>query len=154
MKIFFANHAIKEIYLTPGSGRGDSGHRNAPLPPLPDSDRPLIRETIRQLDAYFSQKLKIFSLPFIAEGSSFRHRVWEELRTLPYGTTDSYGNLARRLGRPGGAPAVGGACRLNPLPLLIPCHRVIGRNGKLTGYAGGTALKRKLLRLEGASPQQ
>jgi methylated-DNA-[protein]-cysteine S-methyltransferase len=104
-----------------------------------------------QLAAYFSGELREFILPLRPAGTSFQLAVWEALRHIPYGETVSYGELAAWLGRPGAARAVGRADALNPLPVIVPCHRVIGADGTLTGYAGGLSVKRMLLALEARS---
>lgn len=117
----------------------------APVPP----STPLLCRAAQQLDAYFSGRLTQFDLPLAPHGTPFQHAVWAQLRRIPYGQTCSYGALAARMGRPGAARAVGMANHCNPLPILIPCHRVIGASGRLTGYAGGLEKKRILLALEG-----
>ncbi|MCK9309589.1 MAG: methylated-DNA--[protein]-cysteine S-methyltransferase [Candidatus Cloacimonetes bacterium] len=108
------------------------------------------KETFRQLDAYFMGKLTEFDLPFFATGTVFQLMVWEELLKIPYGETITYGQLAARIGKPKAARAVGGALNKNPIAILLPCHRVIGSSGKLTGFAGGTDVKHYLLELEKA----
>ncbi len=110
----------------------------------------LLAEAHRQLEDYFKGRRQAFDLPLAPRGTAFQQRVWQRLREIPYGRTLSYGALAAALST--GPRAVGMACARNPLPLLIPCHRVIGSNGALTGYSGGEGLatKRYLLRLEGA----
>lgn len=110
------------------------------------------RELESQLGDYFAGRRQGFSLPLALEGTPFQLRVWAELLKIPYGQTLSYGELARRLGDPGLSRAVGAANGANPVSLLVPCHRVIGGNGTLTGYAGGLERKRGLLALEGALP--
>jgi methylated-DNA-[protein]-cysteine S-methyltransferase len=102
-----------------------------------------------QLAAYFAGELRSFDLPLAPDGTGFQHRVWALLRAIPWGQSRSYSDLARDLGQPGAARAVGAANGRNPLPILVPCHRVIGGNGSLTGFAGGLAVKRQLLVLEG-----
>jgi methylated-DNA-[protein]-cysteine S-methyltransferase len=102
-------------------------------------------EVARQIEDFFAGKRRAFDLPLAPDGSDFQKRVWEELIRIPFGETISYGELARRVGRPGAARAVGRANATNPIALIVPCHRVIGSNGKLTGYAGGIDLKEKLL---------
>jgi len=102
-----------------------------------------------QLRAYFAGELRSFDLPLAPQGTEFQHRVWGLLRQIPWGQTRSYSDLARDLGNPGASRAVGAANGRNPLPILVPCHRVIGGNGSLTGFAGGLAVKRQLLVLEG-----
>jgi methylated-DNA-[protein]-cysteine S-methyltransferase len=106
------------------------------------------RETLRQLRAYFAGSLEMFDLPLAPEGTEFQQEVWRRLCEIPYGETTSYGEIARRLGRPQASRAVGLANGTNPLPIVIPCHRVIGSTGKLTGYGGGLPIKEKLLALE------
>jgi len=107
-----------------------------------------LREVVRQLHAYFAGKIEQFDLTLAPEGTEFQRRVWDELQTIPYGVTISYGDLARRIGNPNASRAVGLANGSNPIPIVIPCHRVIGSNGKLTGYGGGLPIKEKLLALE------
>jgi methylated-DNA-[protein]-cysteine S-methyltransferase len=108
------------------------------------------REALGQLRAYFRGRLRDFDLPLAPRGTPFELRVWRALGKIPYGRTISYGELARRIGNPNASRAVGLANGRNPLPIVIPCHRVIGANGKLTGYGGGLDTKRWLLTLEGA----
>ena len=98
-----------------------------------------------QLAAYFAGTLRDFDLPLMPQGTPFQLDVWEALRKIPYGTTTSYGALAADLGRPGASRAVGGANHNNPLPVVVPCHRVVGADGTLGGYAGGVRFKRILL---------
>lgn len=105
-------------------------------------------EVVRQLEAYFAGRLTVFDLPLHQVGTEFQRRVWAELVRIPYGQTISYGELARRLGQPGAARAVGLANGRNPIGIIVPCHRVIGATGALTGYGGGTERKRQLLELE------
>jgi methylated-DNA-[protein]-cysteine S-methyltransferase len=122
------------------------------VPRQPDWERreAPFRETLAQLRAYFKGRLREFDLPLAPEGTAFEQKVWKALLKIPYGRTIAYGELARRIGKPGAARAVGLANGRNPLPIVIPCHRVIGSNGKLTGYGGGLDTKRWLLTLEGA----
>lgn len=101
-----------------------------------------------QLSAYFDRQLRDFTLPLQPRGTRFQMRVWQELQSIPYGETRSYGELARAIGRPDAIRAVGAANGANPLPIVIPCHRVIGANGSLTGFGGGLPAKRLLLDLE------
>jgi len=103
---------------------------------------------VRQLRAYFAGELETFDLSLAPQGTPFQQKVWSELLKIPYGRTISYGELARRIGNPNASRAVGLANGSNPIPIVIPCHRVIGSNGKLTGYGGGLAIKEKLLALE------
>ena len=102
----------------------------------------------RQLEEYFAGARRSFDLPVSPQGTEFQRRVWRALCEIPYGETTSYGDLAGRLGRPGASRAVGRANATNPIPIVIPCHRVIGADGSLTGFGGGLDLKRRLLDLE------
>jgi methylated-DNA-[protein]-cysteine S-methyltransferase len=111
-------------------------------------DRAALAEPIRQLRAYFAGELQTFDLPLAPQGTPFQLEVWRRLRDIPYGETISYGELARRIGNPQASRAVGLANGANPISIVIPCHRVIGSNGKLTGYGGGLEVKEKLLALE------
>jgi methylated-DNA-[protein]-cysteine S-methyltransferase len=111
-------------------------------------DRAAFKEVIRQLEAYFEGKLQDFDLPLVLDGTEFQLLVWRNLQKIPYGETISYGQLARRIGSPDAARAVGLANGSNPIPIIIPCHRVIGSNGDLTGFGGGLPVKKKLLALE------
>lgn len=111
----------------------------------------VLAETSRQLDEYFAGKRTSFKLPIEARGTAFQQRVWEKLYNVPFGSTISYSQLAAYIGNPNASRAVAQACHRNPIAIIIPCHRVIGSNGKLTGYAGGIERKRSLLELESAS---
>jgi len=115
-----------------------------PRPGWQQSDTPFT-EARRQLDAYFAGELRAFDLPVHLTGTAFQKRVWQLLRNIPFGQTRSYGDLARGLGTPGASRAVGAANGANPLPIILPCHRVIGANGSLTGFGGGLPIKRYLL---------
>jgi methylated-DNA-[protein]-cysteine S-methyltransferase len=105
-------------------------------------------EVARQLDEFFAGKRRTFDFPLAPKGTDFQKRVWAELVKIPFGKTISYGELAKRVGNPNASRAVGRANATNPIALIVPCHRVIGTNGKLTGYAGGLDLKDKLLTWE------
>ncbi|MFE9723978.1 methylated-DNA--[protein]-cysteine S-methyltransferase [Streptomyces sp. NPDC005794] len=105
-------------------------------------------ETVRQLDAYFAGELTEFDLPLRLHGTAFQREVWAELVRIPYGETRSYGELADRLGKPGASRAVGLANGKNPVGIIVPCHRVIGASGSLTGYGGGLDRKQRLLAFE------
>ncbi|ORV51082.1 cysteine methyltransferase [Mycobacterium europaeum] len=106
------------------------------------------QEATEQLDAYFAGKLTEFDFEFELRGSEFQRRVWKALQTIPYGETRSYGRIAEQIGAPGSARAVGLANGHNPIAIVVPCHRVIGANGSLTGYGGGLDRKQTLLALE------
>jgi methylated-DNA-[protein]-cysteine S-methyltransferase len=123
--------------------------RHSPKPdPSWREDSTLLQPTIRQLHSYFAGELETFDLPIAPEGTPFQLSVWRELCQIPFGETISYGQLAHRIGSPKASRAVGLANGSNPIPIVIPCHRVIGSNGKLTGYGGGLPIKEKLLALE------
>lgn len=119
---------------------------SAQTPSLPETD--FEKEIYLQLDAYFTGARKEFDLPFFATGTVFQLMVWEELLKIPYGETITYGTLAQRINRPNSSRAVGGALNKNPVAILVPCHRVIGSKGQLTGFAGGLTAKQDLLNLE------
>jgi methylated-DNA-[protein]-cysteine S-methyltransferase len=110
-----------------------------------------LARVVEQLDAYFRGELREFDLALAPRGTPFQQRVWDELRRVPYGGTTTYRELAARVGRPAAARAAGRANATNPLPVVIPCHRVVGADGSLTGYASGIHFKRSLLILEGAT---
>ncbi|MBF6023852.1 methylated-DNA--[protein]-cysteine S-methyltransferase [Lysobacter niastensis] len=126
-----------------------------PIPPGKDwreGDHDLLRAVQAQLDEYFAGKRRDFDLPLAPQGTAFQCEVWRTLASIPYGETISYAELATRVGRPSAMRAVGAANGRNPLPIVLPCHRVIGSNGNLTGFGGGLPTKRFLLTLEGALP--
>jgi methylated-DNA-[protein]-cysteine S-methyltransferase len=118
-----------------------------PDPTWRRDDAPL-RRAVDELERYFAGTLQQFSLSLQPEGTPFQKRVWKELQQIPYGETISYGELAKRIGNPNASRAVGLANGANPISIVVPCHRVIGANGKLTGYGGGLNVKEKLLALE------
>jgi methylated-DNA-[protein]-cysteine S-methyltransferase len=113
-----------------------------------DKKHPLLLEAERQLHAYFAGKLKAFSLPLDFTGTEFQKQVWQSLLTIPFGQTRTYGQMAKQIGRPKAVRAVGAANGKNPIAIVAPCHRVIGSDGKLTGFAGGLETKAILLGLE------
>jgi methylated-DNA-[protein]-cysteine S-methyltransferase len=134
-------HALHSLYM-------QDGGRPKPIDPAwEEADEPF-EEARMQLAEYFAGERRDFDLPLAPPGIEFHQRVWAELRKIPYGETITYGEQARRLGIPAAARAVGAANGQNPLAIVVPCHRVIGANGKLTGYAGGLERKRLLLELE------
>jgi methylated-DNA-[protein]-cysteine S-methyltransferase len=134
-------HALRGVYMQAGRKPvrvSDSWHA---------ADEPFA-EARKQLEQYFAGERTAFDLPLAAEGSEFERRVWRALEEIPYGETESYGEVAERIGTPGSARAVGWANGRNPISIVVPCHRVIGANGTLTGYGGGLERKRFLLELE------
>ena len=118
------------------------GQRETPPP------TPLLWEARRQLTAYFDGTLTVFDLPLAPRGTAFQLAVWQTLRAVPYGETRSYGDIAAAIGKPTACRAVGMANHRNPIAIIVPCHRVVGKGGSLTGYAGGLAVKQALLDLE------
>ena len=125
--------------------------KNGKRPAVDDAwleDVKFLREPVRQLQEYFAGKREDFDLVLAPQGTPFQQTVWKQLCRIPYGETISYGELARCMGNPNGSRAVGLANGSNPIPIIIPWHRVIGSNGKLTGYGGGLPIKEKLLALE------
>ena len=110
---------------------------------------PLLDRAQRELEEYFAGRRRDFSVPLSIAGTPFQQKVWRALRAIPYGETRSYGEIAKAIGNDKAARAVGMANNKNPLPVFIPCHRVIGAGGRLTGYAGGLEIKKILLEIEG-----
>jgi methylated-DNA-[protein]-cysteine S-methyltransferase len=139
-----SSHALTRVHF-------QSGPR--PLRPLAAwrRDAAPFATALQQLREYFNGERRSFELPLSPHGTAFQLGVWRALCTIPYGQTTSYGELARQLGLRNGARAVGLANGANPLPIIVPCHRVIGADGSLTGFGGGLETKRALLALEGAS---
>lgn len=127
-------------------------HPMARLPDWHEGEHEAIRLAARQLAEYFAGRRRDFDLPLAPRGTEFQRSVWHALASIPYGQTVSYAQLAQRVGRPSAVRAVGAANGRNPLPLVLPCHRVIGSDGSLTGFGGGLPTKEFLLRLEGALP--
>ena len=109
---------------------------------------PLLEQAARELEEYFAGKRQVFTIPLSPAGTPFQRQVWDALREIPYGRTSSYKDIALRIGNSNACRAVGMANNRNPLPILIPCHRVVGADGKLVGYAGGLEVKQTLLELE------
>ncbi|MBY6195697.1 methylated-DNA--[protein]-cysteine S-methyltransferase [Vibrio hangzhouensis] len=116
-------------------------------------EHPILVRAQQQLAAYFAGKSRSFDLPLAAQGTAFQKQVWKALCEIPYGEVISYQELADRIGNPKAVRAVGAANGKNPISVVVPCHRVIGKSGKLTGYAGGVERKRQLLKLEGTDFQ-
>jgi methylated-DNA-[protein]-cysteine S-methyltransferase len=117
-----------------------------------EGDNALLRMARRQLEEYFAGERRQFELPLAPQGTAFQCEVWHTLAAIPYGETISYAQLAQRVGKPSAVRAVGAANGRNPLPLVLPCHRVIGSDGSLTGFGGGLPTKQFLLQMEGALP--
>lgn len=118
-----------------------------------DAGHPVLAQALAELAAYWRGEPVAFATPLDAAGTPFQQRVWQALRAIPRGRTTTYGALAAALGAPAATRAVAGAVARNPVSILVPCHRVVGRDGALTGYAGGLERKRRLLALEGALPR-
>ena len=116
---------------------------------MKEKETELLQEVKRQLGEYFAGKLQNFDLPLNPQGTEFQKKVWKALLGIPYGTTSSYGEIAKTIGHEKAARAIGGANHVNPISIIIPCHRIIGKSGKLVGYGGGLDVKVKLLELEG-----
>ncbi len=135
------NGALVRIFL-PGE---------QPEEPLTGSWDPLLEKTASELREYFSGRRKEFGLPLNPAGTAFQQKVWHELCRIPYGTVATYGEIARRLGIPHGSRAVGQANHRNPIPIIIPCHRVVAAGDHIGGYGGGIELKIRLLTLEGVT---
>jgi len=131
--------AVEELWL-PGT---------VPDETVPERRTPLLCRAEKELQEYFRGERQVFDLPVAPAGTPFQHRVWQELCRIPYGRTASYGEIARRIGLPKSSRAVGQANHRNPIPILIPCHRVIAAHGALGGYGGGLEIKIRLLKLEG-----
>lgn len=116
-------------------------------------ETPLLRQAYAQLEEYLAGERRTFALPLAPKGTPFQKRVWQALLEIPYGQTTSYGEIAKKAGSPKGARAVGMANNKNPIAIIIPCHRVIGKNGALVGYGGGLDKKQVLLKIEGIQGQ-
>lgn len=146
--------------LLVGDGTALTGlymHEQRHPPSLPEGAEPkpsAFREVRAQLKAYFAGKLRVFDLPLRGAGTAFQQRVWRELCRIPFGKTESYGGLAQRIGNPNAMRAVGLANGRNPIGIIVPCHRVIGADGSLTGYGGGIERKKWLLQHEGVGVPQ
>lgn len=134
--------ALKECKWTDGAIVPDGSPGNT----VQDSE--LLERAMRQLNEYAEGKRRNFDLPIRPEGTVFRMKVWKELQRIPYGETISYGELARRVGNPKGCRAVANACGANPMPIIIPCHRVVAAGGGTGGYTGGLDIKLTLLEIE------
>jgi methylated-DNA-[protein]-cysteine S-methyltransferase len=140
LRLVASDCGIRAIEFT--STKPVDGHRQ--------DANPFLREAASQLRAYFAGNLRRFQLPLDMSGTEFQKRVWRELAKIRYGETRSYAQIAAAIGTPKAVRAVGAANGANPVAIVVPCHRVIGSGGKLTGYGGGLPLKKRLLELEGA----
>ncbi len=134
--------AFAESVLAPPPGFEPGGRHD---------DSPVLQQARRELEEYAAGTRERFEVPFELEGTHFQCEVWRALFEIPFGQVRTYGEVARALGRPGAARAVGAAAGRNPLPVIIPCHRLVGSGGSLTGFSAGVGVKRKLLELEGAA---
>ena len=140
LRLVASDSGIRAIEFTPA--KPVDGHRQ--------DANPFLREAVSQLHAYFARNLRRFQLPLDMPGTEFQKSVWRELGKIPYGETRSYAQIAAAIGTPKAVRAVGAANGSNPVAIVVPCHRVIGSGGRLTGYGGGLPLKKRLLELEGA----
>ncbi len=149
--IFFRETSIGKIGIAEKDGR--ITHLCLPTDKVPRDmelgETPLLKQAFAQLELYLSGQLKDFTLPLLPEGTTFMKSVWQKLLDVPYGQTASYKDIAIAVGNPKGARAVGLANNRNPIPIIIPCHRIIGSKGDLVGYGGGLGMKKRLLGLEG-----
>lgn len=145
VSIIADDHGLVEVVL-PGMAPKTTSE-----PCIRDDQHKVLKKGAEQVREFLAGERKVFSLLLSIRGTPFRRQVWDIIRSIPYGMTMSYGEIGKQLGNRNKARAVGGAAHANPLPLIIPCHRVIGTQGGLTGFAGGLAIKEKLLRMEGRS---
>lgn len=136
-------NAVTDLWF---ADKADSGRVN--LQQAEVAETPLLKEAAAQLREYFDGTRREFALPLAFEGTEFQQAVWKELLAIPYGKTRSYGEIAQSIGNPKACRAVGMANNRNPIAIIVPCHRVIGANGKLVGYGGGLDIKERLLALE------
>lgn len=142
--------AVTAIRFGDGAGCGDDAPPSLAAASADDAQPKVLAQAVRELQAYFAGELRCFTVPVAPAGTPFQQRVWDALQQIPYGETRSYRAIAEAIGAPRACRAVGLANHCNPIPILIPCHRVVGSDGSLTGYAGGLAVKTELLRLEEA----
>jgi len=147
---FSAQGALRRLDFLDGNFDEHLAQRSAARGAQLREDRRAGAALVRELDEYFGGKRRSFDQPLELEGTDFQRAVWNELRTIHYGEVISYGQIAERLGKPGASRAVGSANGANPVPVLVPCHRVIAAGGGLGGYSGGLDKKRTLLELEGS----
>ncbi len=150
MKYFYYNTPIGKLGIVEDRGAIVSiAFGSQPIPnDMKVQETELLKEASKQLSAYFCGQSRSFDLPLAPQGTDFQTNVWQALMRIPYGKTVSYGQIAKVIDNDKASRAVGMACNRNPLPILIPCHRVVGANGNLVGYAGGLDIKQYLLSLE------
>jgi methylated-DNA-[protein]-cysteine S-methyltransferase len=150
MPVYFSTTALGKLGIRETDGNITQVYFATEPPPVAVEiqETDLIKAAFLQLTAYFNGQLQEFSLPLAPQGTDFMQAVWKALRAVPYGKTASYQDIATAIGNPKAVRAVGQANHRNPLPIFIPCHRIIGSNGKLVGYAGGLPIKQQLLALE------
>ncbi len=127
---------------------GDVGSDGAAFEPTDSSWPEVLRQAVQELTEFFAGERRNFTVPLAPVGTPFQQQVWRALQNIPYGATCSYRDIACAVGRPAACRAVGMANHCNPIPIIIPCHRVVGADGRLTGYAGGLAIKSRLLQFE------
>lgn len=150
MRMYFYETDIGKIYIAENNKKITNLYFKTDAIPqnVEICETATIREAYGQLAGYLAGEVTEFDLPLSPKGTDFMQSVWRSLCKIPFGTTASYGDIAKHIGRPKAARAVGLANNRNPIPIFIPCHRVVGADGKLVGYRGGIALKEKLLQLE------
>jgi len=152
MKHFYKyNNKICNLFIAEDNGAicGVYFDKDKRLEGFEKQETPLIKKAAKQLEEFFGEKRKVFDLPLVFHGTDFQVSVWKALQKIPYGKTRSYGEIASIIKNPKASRAVGLANNRNPISIIVPCHRVIGHNGKLVGYGGGLDLKQRLLELEG-----
>lgn len=150
-KIFYYNTKIGRIVIQENGTaitKLDFINKEVQEQIIQEHETALLKEAIKQLDEYFDGKRKSFDLPLEPKGTEFQKKVWNALKEIPFGETRSYGEIAKIIGNEKAARAIGMANNKNPIAIIVPCHRVIGANGKLVGYAGGLDIKERLLKLE------
>lgn len=155
MNAFVYDSPVGALTLTSNgeaiTGLWFEGRAHGEVPGSAHADQ-VLKQACRELDEYFAGTLREFTVPVAPEGTDFQRRVWKALQSIPYGVTRSYGHIAQRVGSPAAVRAVGAANGANPVAIIVPCHRVIGANGSLTGFGGGLDRKRFLLDLERGVP--
>lgn len=149
LKLSADERAVTALAFEPGAGASARPHERRPGEGIEEPNAGPLPAAVRQLAEYFAGSRRAFDVPLAPHGTPFQARVWRALMEIPFGATASYGEIARRVEKPGAARAVGLANNRNPIAILVPCHRVIGADGSLTGYGGGIERKRWLLELEG-----